>query len=196
MFRDQEIDEDAIASALIRRIARGDREAFRSLFDAYHRGLLRFVLRILRDDTDAEEVVQDVFVKVWHSAERYEPERSAPRSWLMMMARSAALDCLRKRTRVLQTTTTREQMHAFDQLISEEAMQSFNTVYNDEWVERLLGSLPESQRLCLELTVLRGFTQAETAARLDRPLGTVKSEIRRGLARLRDLLARRNDYES
>ena len=173
-----------------------DRRALRLLYDAYHPMLLSFARRMLGQQQEAEEVVQDVFIRAWHLADRYDPERSQPLGWLFMMTRSIALDRLRKRVKAAEMSLSGEQNASFEQLSSEEAMQSFEKVYNEEWVDRLLGGLPDSQRRCLEMTVLEGYTQAEVANRLNRPLGTVKSEIRRGLARLRALWKKEDTHAS
>ncbi len=173
-----------------------DRRALRLLYDAYHPMLLSFARRMLGQQQEAEEVVQDVFIRAWHLADRYDPERSQPLGWLFMMTRSIALDRLRKRVKAAEMSLSGEQNASFEQLSSEEAMQSFEKVFNEGWADRLLGGLPDSQRRCLEMTVLEGYTQAEVANRLNRPLGTVKSEIRRGLARLRALWKKEDTHAS
>jgi RNA polymerase sigma-70 factor (ECF subfamily) len=113
-----------------------------------------------------------------------------------MMTRSITLDRLRKRVKAVEISMSGEQNPSFEQLSSQEAMQTFEKAFENEWVNRLLGGLPDSQRRCLEMTVLEGYTQAEVANRLNRPLGTVKSEIRRGLARLRTLWNKEDPHAS
>lgn len=163
--------------SLIRQIAAGDAEALARFYDL-HAGLVNgLALRILRDVADAEDVVQEAFVQVWRQAARFDPSRGSPEAWLCTIARSRALDRLRRRT------SRREDAE-------ERGLQS-TLPRNDEAlaVRKALDSLPVDQRQALELAYFDGLTQSEIAERLAQPLGTIKTRMRTGLMRLREVLA-------
>jgi RNA polymerase sigma-70 factor (ECF subfamily) len=140
-------------------------------------------LRILRDTGDAEDVVQDVFVQVWRNSIRFDRERGSPQSWICMIARSRALDRLRRRR------ARREEA-------GEDGPEPVSTSSSEPVLaaamEKALGTLPSEQRRPLELAYFEGLTQVEIAARLKEPLGTIKTRMRTALLRLRDFLSPRS----
>ena len=147
-------------------------------------------VRMLRDAQDAEEVVQDVFAQAWRSAPRYDVGRGTVVGWLLMMTRSRALDRLR---------ATRAQGRALP--VAEADPDGLPAAFpgpdviaiSDEQAEHVrdaLEQLPADQREALELAYLEGLTHAEVAERLSQPLGTVKTRIRLGLMKLREVFAR------
>jgi len=168
----------ASSSALISLIAQGDHEALGEFYDRYASMANGLALRILRNASDAEEVVQEVFVQAWRQAERYDAARGTPEAWISTLARTRALDKLRRRT------SRREEP-------PEAAPGTTATPPNVEVlaVRKALVGLSAPQRTVLELAYYDGLTQSEIAARLGEPLGTIKTRIRTAMIRLREALA-------
>jgi RNA polymerase sigma-70 factor, ECF subfamily len=169
---------------LLRAIARGDDGALGAVYDRYRLILFGLVLRILHDRQEAEDVLQEVFLQVWRRASDFDEARGRAFTWLVTIARSRALDRLRvigSRARVAQaaaesTTTEADGVdHAWQ---SEQG----------EIVRQALAELPEDQRQALLLAYFQGLTQTEIAAQLGAPLGTVKTRMRSGMMKLRELL--------
>jgi RNA polymerase sigma-70 factor (ECF subfamily) len=167
---------DMTAKDVIRRLAAGDEKALRLLFDRYAGLVNGLALRILRNDADAEDVVQAVFLQAWRQADRYDAGRGTPAAWLCTMARTRALDLLRRRV-------SRKE---------EPCDIASGSMSAPGFVERLavqqaLAGLSTNQRQALELAYYEGLTQAEISERLATPLGTVKTRIRTALIRLREM---------
>lgn len=169
--------------------AAGDERAFKKLYDATSAHLFALLLRILRTEDSAEDALQDVYVKIWQKAKTYEVKRGAPLSWLMSIARYRALDLLRRRDPetgmpddpdieaiILSDTQTA------GPLSNSETMQSLSAV------DHCLQTLRPEQRQSLMMVYYEGLTHQEMSDRLNMPLGTVKSLVRRGLISLRACL--------
>jgi RNA polymerase sigma-70 factor (ECF subfamily) len=178
--------------ACLRRIASSDQAAAGELYDRHSRSLYSLILRIVADETEAEDVLQEVFAQAFRQAARYDASRGAVAAWLLMMARSRAIDRLRaRRTRFEGRTGEVEridqmpdsQPDAAAVMLSEEQTRS---------VQRALGELPLMQRMAIELAYYEGLSHSEIAERLEQPLGTVKTRIRLGLLKLRDALTHPN----
>lgn len=181
---------EALASdaELLSAIARGDEGCFAALYDRYAPQLLAVCLRIVHRHADAEAVLSDVFWQIWTQAGRYNPNRGSPRTFLMTLARSRAID----RWRTIATRLTRERGGAEDVLCDQASDRSDErpeqAAMGDEegrLVRAALDSLHQSQREALELAYFQGRTHREIASDLGLPLGTVKTHIRQGLIRLR-----------
>lgn len=172
------------ARELIRRMARGDRVAFGDLYDRYARLVLSLALRIVHSQTDAEEVLQEVFWQAWRDAGRYDPNRGSPEAWLVTLARTRAIDVLRSARRVKERGGADLLPRAADPTPG-----AAERLEARELVVGALNGLSAPQREALELAYYEGLTQTEIAARTGAPLGTVKTRIRDGLARLRTALA-------
>ncbi len=165
------------AALVLHRLAGGDQEALSELYDRYA-GLVNSVaLRILRDTADAEDVVQAVFLQAWRQADRYDAGRGSAEAWLTTLARTRALDSLRRRV------SRREAPRAFASGSTGMPVTVAQVV-----VHEALGGLPPHQRQTLELAYYEGLTQAEIAQRLGQPLGTVKTRTRMALRHLRQAL--------
>jgi RNA polymerase sigma-70 factor (ECF subfamily) len=162
---------------LLLRLLSGDHEALGEFYDLYAGLVNGLALRILRDASDAEDVVQEVFVQAWRQASRFDASRGTPEAWLCTMARTRALDKLRRKV------SRREDP-------AEAAPASVATPKSAEAiaVRKALDGLSEDQRRALELAYYEGLTQTEIAARLGEPLGTVKTRIRTAMIRLREVL--------
>ena len=175
-------DEELLALVLLRREA-----ALGALYDRYGRLVYAVALRITGARETAEEVVQDVFQSVWQTAGSFRPRAGAFSSWLLGIARHRAIDATRsKRERA------RAREHALDERLPSGDESSVEGQVDQallgEAVRRALEDLPASQRQAIELAYYGNLTRAEIAERLGEPLGTVKTRLRLGLLKLRDLL--------
>lgn len=168
--------------ALLQRLADGDFDALGVVYDRYAPVVNGLALRILRDTGDAEDVVQDVFVQVWRESSRYDRGRGSPQAWICMIARSRALDRLRRRQARREESGGEEVAEATSDPRVSPAVLSVS-------MSKALDTLPIEQRRPLELAYYEGLTQVEIAERLAEPLGTVKTRMRTGLLRLRDFFS-------
>ncbi len=176
--------------ALLRRIARAEPQALGELYDRYGRLVYSLAVRMVGEGGLAEEITQDVFVQVWRKAGTYRPELGRPLTWLASIARHRAIDALRRRkTRPpvlldgldLDDAPLKSADERTPPLQAEQAQAR-------ERVLRALANLPEEQRAALLLAYFEGLSHRELAERLDQPLGTVKTRLRLGLQKLRQLL--------
>jgi RNA polymerase sigma-70 factor (ECF subfamily) len=175
-------------SYLMGRVAAGDRDAFARLFDRHSPVVLGFLVRLLGRRSEAEEVLQEVFLQVWRQAERYEPGRSSPRGWILVLARSRALDQLRSREarQRRETELSAESGNREEHPVGTAGLEASE---RREKVSSALELLPAEQRRCIELAFFEGLTQTQIASRLEAPLGTVKSRIHLGMSKLRQALS-------
>jgi RNA polymerase sigma-70 factor (ECF subfamily) len=169
---------------LVAAIARGDRDAFRAFYDAYAGRLLAYVRALGRERNAAEDVVQEVFLAVWRKAGSYRPERGDVAGWLYTITRNRLVDRWRRKGGVVE-----QEEFDFDALAARDRGAEGRVV--DLSVRKALAGLAREQREALELAYFGGLTYEETAERLALPLGTLKSRIRAGLARMRSFLAER-----
>lgn len=175
-------------ATLLLRIAAADQAAIGELYDRYHRSLFATAVRILRDATEAEDIVHDVFVTVWHKAVDFDVTRGNAFSWVVTLLRNRAIDRVRSRRRRGELLA---QAAIEDLPVGSEGTDvAENAVWQEQagGVRRAVAQLPEEQREALSLAFFGGLTQNEISTRLNTPLGTVKARIRRGLLRLRTLV--------
>ena len=168
---------------VLRRLAAGDRDAVAELYDRHAARVLGLAYRIVRNSGDAEDVVQEVFSQAWRTAANYEPSRGSVAGWLLMMARTRAIDRLRARQSRPQVDVAPD----LDRLPSDTASTSDRIIANQQAanVRAAMLALPPEQKVALELAYFEGLTQSEIAERLQIPLGTAKTRIRAALASLR-----------
>jgi RNA polymerase sigma-70 factor (ECF subfamily) len=172
---------------LMGRVAAHDQQAFARLFDRHSAVVLGVLTRLLGERALAEEILQEAFLQAWQQADRYQPALATPRGWLLMMARSRALDRLRSRG----ARQRREDEVMRDVPVAAEPTGTA-AIEADErrrHVIAALGSLPAEQRECIELAFFSGLPHTQIAERLQAPLGTVKSRILLGMNKLRHSLA-------
>lgn len=176
---------DTDDTELLHATACGDERAFAALYDRYSPILFGLLLRILHDRPEAEDVLQEVFLQIWQRASSFDAERGRPFTWLVTLARSRAIDRLR-------ATGSRERTA---QAAAVEAVEPVGDAERDalrseqsEVVRGALAAIPEEQRRALLLAYFEGLSQTEIAARLDQPLGTVKTRMRSGMMKLRESL--------
>jgi RNA polymerase sigma-70 factor (ECF subfamily) len=168
------------AAELIGRMVRGDRSGLEGLYDRYAQFIFNLVVRVVRNRSDAEEVLQEVFLQAWRSASHYDPSRGSPEAWLVMMARSRAIDAVRAARRIPQGTETEPLPD-----IPKPVLDVAGEVEARALVTRALQELTGAQREVLELAFYEGLSQTEIAVRTGAPLGTVKTRTRMALERLR-----------
>lgn len=183
-----EVDQDNRRWAiLIEKVAAGDDSALASLYDSTSRMIFGLLLRILNNAAAAEEVLIDVYVQVWRQASSYDRRRGSPMAWLIMIARSRAIDRLRSSRHERERE---EPLGAISTSLSggsnpEEAAAASEL---SSLVRSALSALSPEQREVIELAYYSGLSHSEIAEKLRQPLGTVKTRIRLGMMKLRELL--------
>jgi RNA polymerase sigma-70 factor, ECF subfamily len=173
--------------ALIQQMAAGDREAFGSFYDRYASLVYSLIVRIVRDRSDAADVLQDVFWEAWQSAATYDPSRGTPEAWMITRARARAIDRVRAVRRRGETFVAPVDEAAAPATLGRDAAERAE---DRGIIQGALGQLSLAQREVIELAYYAGLTQTEIAERLKQPLGTVKTRIRLGLERLREAVGR------
>ena len=178
-------DEVSLDATLMQQLLRRDVSAFEELYERHSRIVYSLVLRILRQGSTAEEVVQDIFLQLWRNSALYDVSRPFV-PWLLTLARTRALDHLRLKSE--RQRRREEQTEEFPQIAS--AVPEYERALDEgrraERVRALIGSLPAAQKKAIELAYFEGLSHSEIAAALHEPLGTVKSWIRSGLMRLKE----------
>lgn len=163
---------------VMRRIAGRDQHALRELYQEYGKAVYSLSYRILQNVVWAEEVTQDTFLKVWDQAGRWDSSRGKLRNWLLTIAHFTAIDRLRKE---------RRQPAVHDDEINEEISGVITGWQEGSALHMLVRQLPPEQSTLIQLAFFEGMSHSQIAARLSLPLGTVKTRLRSGLQRLRDL---------
>jgi RNA polymerase sigma-70 factor (ECF subfamily) len=190
-------EAQALDAALMERVRRRDPASLQELYDRHAGVVYGIGLRVLRDSTDAQDLVQDVFLHLWRRSDLFDGERGAFLGWLVSLARNRAIDRVRaKRTRE-RTADSYEGERASD--VAPRQADPNESAYAAELrtaIGRALAVLPEVQRTALELAYFGGLSHSEIAERLETPLGTVKARIRQGMIRLRDTLGEFADAAS
>jgi len=173
--------------ALLRQAVERQPDALGALYNRYAPTLLALAARILGTRADAEEVVQEVFLRVWDHGGRYDPARSSVSTWLILLARSRAIDRLRTR-KVVERTHETAGLDAPPEHASPEGVESVLIRERRERVRREMGELPPEQRQVLEMAFYEGLSQSEIAAKAEVPLGTVKTRTLLAMKKLRAAL--------
>ena len=167
---------------LLVQIGAGEMSAFEELYDRYSGRVLALLIRLLRDRRDADDVLQETFWQVWRTAASYDRDRADPVAWLLLIARSRAIDALRRRGRTAMQVITSEPSN--DQSPS----ANIETLELGDRVRAALSRLNDDQRRAIQLAYYGGLSHQEIADELSIPLGTAKTRIRQGMLKLRDLL--------
>ena len=171
--------------ALVTLVARSDDGALAELYDRVGRIAYGLAFRVLRDDRLAEDAVQEAFLGVWRTAAAFRAERAKASTWILTLVHRRAVDLVRReerrRTEPLDNATR-------DAVTSESAEDAAWLGFERERVREALKQLPDTQREAIELAYYGGYSQSELAERLGLPLGTIKSRMFTGLARLSELL--------
>jgi RNA polymerase sigma-70 factor (ECF subfamily) len=173
--------------ALVALVARGDEDALAELFDRVSRVAYGLALRVLRDERHAEDAVQEAFLQVWRSAASFRADRAKASTWILTLVHRRAVDLVRREER-RQADPLTDDSAAGQAPEYEQTEEAAWLRFERERVQAALKQLPDTQREALELAYYGGFSQSELAERLGVPLGTIKSRMFGGLARLRELL--------
>jgi RNA polymerase sigma factor (sigma-70 family) len=178
--------------SLLSLVASSDDLALAELYDRFGRVAYGLALRILRDEALAQDAVQEAFLGIWRSADRFLAERAKASTWILTLVHRRAVDLVRREDRRRGEPLEQVPEPAAPETVEDEATLGFQR----RVVQEALRRLPPEQREALELGYYGGLTQSELAERLGQPLGTIKSRMFTGLSRLRDLLAQAGLEES
>jgi len=180
---------------LMRRMGQSDREAFAQLYDRFSRPLFATALRVLSNSSEAEDIVQDVFLALWEKASDFDSTRGSAFAWAVTLTRNRAIDRvrMRKRRNELLATTTDEDAGILPASAGVSSPEELVFKEQAGVIRAAVAALPAEQQCAVELAFFGGFTQQEIAEKLAEPLGTVKARIRRGLLRLRETLGGHHD---
>ena len=178
--------------AVVALMARSHDVALAELYDRFGRVAWGLALRVLRDEALAEDAVQEAFLTAWRTASRFVPERGSARNWLLTLVHRRAVDLVRREERRRAEPLEAAAEPAGAKGADDDALLRLER----ERVQGALAQLPDQQREALELAYYGGFSQSELAERLGQPVGTIKSRMFSGLARLRELLAEPGNGET
>jgi RNA polymerase sigma-70 factor (ECF subfamily) len=182
----------SIDPALLASIVKGDHQAFSQLYDHSSTLLYTLAFRILGSREEADELLQDVYLEVWRKVARYDIGRGTPIAWLITLTRSRAIDRLRARA-VRGQTATMQLDDGVSSRVADLGPSPYETQADQELritVGNAITSLPAAQQQAIELAYYEGLSHNEIAARLNQPLGTVKTRIKLGMSKLRENLRR------
>jgi len=173
-------------------IAAGDRTALSALYDRYSPIILAVCRRILRDATEAEDVLTDIFFEVWTKSDRFDRTRGTPVTYLMTLARSRSIDRKRQRTSRAAYTSESLENSAVESESASPLVQS-DLDEQRQIIRQAMNCLDAAQRQAVECAFFDDLSHSEIAEKLKKPLGTIKTNIRQGLIRLREALRNRNE---
>ena len=184
----ESLSPEALEDArLLSAVAEGDQNRFAALYRRRSGVIYSLLVRMLVNEMEAQEVMQDAFVQIWKRAHRYDREKSSPLAWMIMIARGLAMDRLRARSRQSAGHAAYEKEIAS----LEVEINGVRQAERDELAgvcSSALNQLPDGQARALQLAFIRGWTHEEIASATGEPLGTIKARIRRGLIALRKTL--------
>jgi len=178
---------------LMTAIAQGNQRAFEALYDRFAATLNALCLRVLGPAGDAEAVLSEVFLELWQHADRFVPERGSLTAYVTLLARSRAIDRLRAETSRSAAQSRLRQIQSIEQPLTQmDPSRAAVAGEDQQWVRSALAGLSEQQRRSLELAYFDGLSHREISEQMQRPLGSVKTDIRRGLFRLRAAMRSRS----
>jgi RNA polymerase sigma-70 factor (ECF subfamily) len=189
MSQAPDTDDRAIELELLARIAKRERAAFEQLYTRYANILYATAMKFLKEDADAQDVIQDVFIQIWDKAKLYDPAKGKPLTWALTLTRNRSID----RIRAIQRRTRLRDDFEKETVVDEsaglrEALSGVDASERSQILRDAVGRLSPEQRKVIELAFFGGLTQSEVADRLGEPLGTVKARARRGLMKLKEIL--------
>jgi len=180
---------------LMRRIQDEDADALAVLYDRYNGIVKALILRVIHNETEADDLLQEVFMEIWNQARNFSAEKGKPLGWMVTLARRRAIDALRKRQAYNRAEErlqleVEQQPEAWAQNVTEKEIQSGDTRL---LMNKVINALPEAQRKTIELAFFYGMSQREIAANTNTPLGTVKTRLELGLKKIYDALKELKD---
>jgi RNA polymerase sigma factor (sigma-70 family) len=170
---------------LVLAVGRRDRGAFRQLYNRTAPKLFAIILRIIRDRSLAEDILQDVFLKIWRNAESFSSDGGAPLAWLNSIARNRTIDVLRQKSHIL-PDTNKDDIDWYEKIA--EARDREADIMDIAALRHCLGEIDEATRSCVLLAYYDGYSREELAVRFDKPVNTIKTWLHRGLISLKACL--------
>jgi len=170
---------------LMQRVARGDRAAINELYDRFGSLVYRMAYQLLPTKADAEDAVQEIFIRLWQSAGQFDPQRASLVTWVILLTRRYLVDQLRRSKTRIKPGSMGEEFQADDPHVTEPQTDMLQSERGKRLQEKI-AALPELQRQVIERAYLGGKTLREIGQELDKPIGTIKSALSRALAELRD----------
>ena len=184
-----ESDDRTVELDLLARITKRERAAFEQLYTRYSNILYATAMKFLKEDADAQDVVQDVFIQIWDKAKLYDPAKGKPLTWALTMTRNRSIDRIRAIQRRTRLRDDFEKETVADESAGiREALSGVDASERTQILRDAVGRLSPEQRKVIDLAFFGGLTQSEIADRLGEPLGTIKARARRGLMKLKELL--------
>ena len=184
-----ESDDRTVELDLLARITKRERAAFEELYTRYSNILYATAMKFLKEDADAQDVVQDVFIQIWDKAKLYDPAKGKPLTWALTMTRNRSIDRIRAIQRRTRLRDDFEKETVADESAGiREALSGVDASERTQILRDAVARLSPEQRKVIDLAFFGGLTQSEIADRLGEPLGTVKARARRGLMKLKELL--------
>lgn len=182
-------------SRLVQRLNKRDQDALNELYKRYQPLVHSMAMSVLRNETLAEEVTQDIFLRLWQKPDKWDPAKGQLSSWLLTVTRYTAIDRLRHEQR--RPALEAKPLEQFHELLGNNATHNTHQHDNSMLMRKLIPRLPQEQKQVIFLAFFRGMTHSDIAAELNIPLGTVKSRIRLGMEKLKqEWLAENADLDS
>jgi RNA polymerase sigma-70 factor (ECF subfamily) len=171
---------------LMQGIQAEDPEALSKLYDRYNGILKALILRVVHNDAEADDLLQEIFMEVWNQAKNFSPNKGKPLGWMVTLARRRAIDGLRKKQAYLRASERlqNETEQQPDAWVHNSTAEEIDLSDTRTLIRKVIGSLPEAQQRAIELAFFRGMSQREIAAHTNTPLGTVKTRLELGLKKI------------
>ena len=180
--------ERELDAQLLERTALGDESAFAQLYDRFSAGLYSMAVKIMSNEADAQDAVQDAFAHIWRKAATYDRARSSGFTWAVMVLRNKAIDRIRLRQRAARVVEKATAEFSNEPGLDDSSVAAVALNDQRKRVQTALAKIDEEQKKAIELAFFQDLTHEQIAVQLEAPLGTVKARIRRGLQRLNRLL--------
>ena len=173
---------------LMKQIQAGDPDALAQLYDRYNGILKALILRVIHNEAEADDLLQEIFMEIWNQAKNFSAEKGKPLGWMVTLARRRAIDGLRKKQAYARAeerlqNETEQQPDAWAHNATEEEIMLRDT---RDLIRKVIGGLPPAQQQAIDLAFFRGMSQREIAAKTNTPLGTVKTRLELGLKKIYD----------